>query len=91
MRTGDPEDRKHCVPDELLGHPAKPFDLGVDRFEQPGLNVAHVLRVEALPKASRPREICEQDRDNPPLLPLVGDARRACRLDNQRCSAARAE
>jgi hypothetical protein len=91
VRAWDPEHGQNRVADELLGDAAETFDLGVDEPEEPALDVTHVLRVETLAERGRARQIGEQDRDDPPFLPLVDPGGPAAGIATQRGAAVRAK
>ena len=63
-----PEDGHHGVADELLDHPAVPFELRPHRVEVPRHHLAQCLRVERLAEARRPLQVGEDDRHDLAML-----------------------
>ncbi len=57
----DPEDRHHCVADELLDRAAVPLQCGTGILEVPRLDCPQRLRVEPVARARVAGEIAEED------------------------------
>ena len=84
---GDAEHGEDRVAGEFLRRASEPLDLGVDQLEELSLNLADILRIQPLAECGGAGEVCEQDGDDPPLLPVVSSVGSATSVLAQ-CDAA---
>ena len=77
VRVGGPEHGHDRVPDELLDEAVVALDRSRQLPEQIGLKRANLLRVQGLGERGEPRQVREQDGDQPPVALGLAIAGRA--------------